>query len=128
MADEHASPTIPLTSEELRVDKRSVVTGRVLVKTLVDSFEEVVKETLKTECVQTTRVEIGKEIETVPSVRTEGDTTIIPVVEEVLIVEKRLFLKEEIHIRRVLSNDEVEVPVKLRRQRAVVERTEVADE
>jgi stress response protein YsnF len=128
MADEHASPTIPLTSEELRVDKRSVVTGRVLVKTLVDSFEEVVKETLKTECVQTTRVEIGKEIETVPSVRTEGDTTIIPVVEEVLIVEKRLFLKEEIHIRRVLSNDEVEVPVKLRKQRAVVERKEVADE
>jgi stress response protein YsnF len=127
MADEHASPTIPLTSEELRVDKRSVVTGRVRVKTLVDSFEEVVKETLKTECVQTTRVEIGKEIETVPSVRTEGDTTIIPVVEEVLIVEKRLFLKEEIHIRRVLSNDEVEVPVKLRKQRAVVERKEAAD-
>jgi stress response protein YsnF len=127
MADEHASPTIPLTSEELRVDKRSVVTGRVRVKTLVDSFEEVVKETLKTECVQTTRVEIGKEIETVPSVRTEGDTTIIPVVEEVLIVEKRLFLKEEIHIRRVLSNDELEVPVKLRKQRAVVERKEAAD-
>jgi stress response protein YsnF len=128
MARKHTSQTIPLTSEELRVDKRPVVTGRVRVKTLVDSFEEVVKETLKTECVQTTRVEIGKEIETVPSVRTEGDTTIIPVVEEVLIVEKRLFLKEEIHIRRVLSNDEIEVPVKLRKQRAVVERKEVADE
>jgi stress response protein YsnF len=124
MADEHASKTIPLTSEELRVDKRSVVAGRVRVKTVVDSFEEVVKETLKTERVQTTRVEIGKEIETVPLVRTEGDTTIIPVVEEVLVVEKRLVLKEEIHVRRVLSNDEVEVPVRLRKQRAVVERND----
>jgi stress response protein YsnF len=105
MTDENPSSTIPLTSEELRVEKRSVVTGRVRIKTLVDSFEEVVKESLKTERVQATRVEIGKEIETVPSVRTEGDTTIIPVVEEVLIVEKRLFLKEEIHIRRVTSNE-----------------------
>ena len=128
MADERASRTIPLTSEELRVDKQSVVTGRVRVKTLVESFEEVVKESLKTECVQTTRVEIGKEIETVPFVRTEGDTTIIPVVEEVLVVEKRLFLKEEIHVRRVLSNDEVEVPVRLRKQRAVMERNDPVDE
>ena len=128
MTRKHTSQTIPLTSEELRVDKRSVVTGRVRVKTLVDSFKEVVKETLKTERVQTTRVEIGKEIEFLPSVRTEGDTTIVPVVEEVLVVEKRLFLKEEIHIRRVLSNDEVEVPVKLRKQRAVVERDGPGDE
>jgi len=128
MTRKHTSQTIPLTSEELRVDKRSVVTGRVRVKTLVDSFKEVVKETLKTERVQTTRVEIGKEIEFLPSVRTEGDTTIVPVVEEVLVVEKRLFLKEEIHIRRVLSNDEVEVPVKLRKQRAVVERDDPGDE
>jgi stress response protein YsnF len=55
-------------------------------------------------------------------VRTEGETTIIPVVEEVLVVEKRLVLKEEIHIRRLISKDDVEVPVTVRRQRAVVER------
>jgi stress response protein YsnF len=88
----------------------------------VDTFAEVVQETLKTERVETTRVEIGKEIDTIPSVRTNGDTTVIPVVEEVLFVEKRLILKEEIHVRRVISEDQVEVPVTLRKQRAVVER------
>ena len=73
-------------AEELRVEKRSFVTGKVRVKTVVDSFEQIVKESLKTERLETTRVEIGKEIDSIPSVRTEGDTTVIPVVEEVLIV------------------------------------------
>jgi stress response protein YsnF len=127
MDNDKASPNIPLTAEELRVEKRSVVTGRVRVKTVVDSFEQIVKESLKTERLETTRVEIGKEIEAVPLVRTEGDTTIIPVVEEVLIVEKRLFLKEEIHVRRVISNEPVEAPVTLRKQRAVVERDDIGE-
>jgi stress response protein YsnF len=127
MDRDNASPKIPLTAEELRVEKRSVVTGRVRVKTVVDSFEQIVKESLKTERLETTRVEIGKEIDSIPSVRTEGDTTVIPVVEEVLIVEKRLFLKEEIHVRRVVSNDQVEAPVTLRKQRAVVERDDIGE-
>ena len=122
MNDQTASSTIPLISEELRVEKRTVPTGKVRVKTVVDAFAEVLQETLKTERVETTREEIGKEIDTIPSVRTNGDTTIIPVVEEVLVVEKRLILKEEIHVRRVISDDQVEVPVTLRKQRAVVER------
>jgi stress response protein YsnF len=127
MDNDNASPKIPLAAEELRVEKRSVVTGKVRVKTVVDSFEQIVKESLKTERLETTCVEIGKEIDSIPSVRTEGDTTVIPVVEEVLIVEKRLFLKEEIHVRRVISNDPVEVPVTLRKQRAVVERDDIGE-
>jgi stress response protein YsnF len=127
MDNDNASPKIPLTEEELRLEKRSVVTGRVRVKTVVDNFEQIVKESLKTERLETTRVEIGKEIDTVPSVRTEGDTTVIPVVEEVLIVEKRLFLKEEVHVRRVISTDQVEAPVTLRKQRAVVERDDIGE-
>jgi uncharacterized protein (TIGR02271 family) len=127
MDRDNASPKIPLTAEELRVEKRSVVTGRVRVKTVVDSFEQIVKESLKTERLETTRVEIGNEIDSIPSVRTEGNTTVIPVVEEVLIVEKRLFLTEEIHIRRVISNDPVEASVTLRKQRAVVERDDIGE-
>jgi stress response protein YsnF len=44
------------------------------------------------------------------------------VLEEVLVVEKRLVLKEELHIRRRVETETVEVPVTLRKQRAVVER------
>ena len=127
MDNDDASPKIPLTAEELRVEKRSVVTGRVRVKTVVDSFEQIVKESLKTERLETTRVEIGKEIEAFPMVRTEGDITVILVVEEVLVVEKSLFLKEEIHVRRVVSNEQVEAPVTVRKQRAVIERDDIGE-
>ena len=65
---------------------------------------------------------VGCIVETAPDVRTEGDLTIVPVVEEVLVVEKRLVLKEELHIRRTSQTEVVEVPVTLRKQRAVVER------
>jgi stress response protein YsnF len=54
--------------------------------------------------------------------RIEGDTTIIPVVEEILVVEKRLVLVEEIRIRQVATTDEVSIPVTLRKQTATVER------
>ena len=48
--------------------------------------------------------------------------TIIPILEEILVVEKRLVLKEEVHVRQSRADETVEVPVTLRLQRAVVER------
>ena len=48
--------------------------------------------------------------------------TIVPVLEEVLVVETQLVLKEELHIRRQRTTEAVEVPVQLRKQRAMVER------
>ena len=74
------------------------------------------------ESVEVTRVPVNREIDTAPSIRTEGDVTIIPVVEEVIVVEKRLVLKEEIHLRRTVTREDVAVPVKLRKQRAIIER------
>jgi stress response protein YsnF len=59
----------------------------------------------------------------IPAVRQEGDVTIYPVLEEVLVVEKRLVLKEEVHVRRVVTQTEVSQPVMLRRQYADIERT-----
>jgi len=53
---------------------------------------------------------------------TEFGVLIIPVLEEVLVVEKRLVLKEELHVRRLVSEENVEIPVTVRKQRAVVER------
>lgn len=44
-----------------------------------------------------------------PEIRTEGDVTIVPVLEEVLVVEKRLVLKEELHIRRRVAAETVEI-------------------
>ena len=92
------------------------------VKTVVDSFEKLARATLEGEQVEVTRVPINTEVATVPTQRTEGDVLIIPIFEEVLFVEKRLVLKEELHIRRRATREDVEVPITLRKQRAIVER------
>ena len=71
-----------------------------------------------------TRVPIGREIAEAPAIRIEDDLTIVPVIEERLVVEKRLFLVEELHLRRTVTIDPVEVPTTLRRTRVDVERFE----
>jgi uncharacterized protein (TIGR02271 family) len=114
--------SIPIAEEELRVEKRQTVTGRVRVRTEVDTVEELARASLDTETVEVQRVPIDRMVDTAPTVRTEGDVTIVPVVEEVVVVEKRLVLKEELHIRRRRTTKDVEIPVTLRKQRAVVER------
>ena len=113
---------IPLVEETATIGKRDVLTGRVRVQTVTDTVEELARADVQRETVEVTRVSIDRMIETAPEIRTEGDVTIVPVVEEVLVVEKRLLLKEELHIRRRIETETVEVPVALRKQRAIVER------
>jgi stress response protein YsnF len=113
---------VPLVEETATVHKRETVTGRVRVQTHTDTVEELVRAEIRREGVEVTRVPIGRIVETAPEVRTDGDLVIVPVVEEVLVVEKRLILKEELHIRRTSETEPVEVPVTLRKQRATVER------
>jgi stress response protein YsnF len=117
-----AEEVIPVVEESAIIGKRQVVTGRVRVRTVTDTFEELAHATVQREDVEVTHVPIDKVVETAPDIRTEGDVTIVPVLEEVLVVEKRLVLKEELHIRRRVETEAIEVPVTLRKQRAVVER------
>jgi len=113
---------IPLIEETATVDTRQVITGRVRVQTITDTIEELAHAEVLQETVEVTRVPINKVVETAPEIRTDGDVTIVPVLEEVLVVEKRLLLKEEVHIRRRIATEAVEVQVTLRKQRAIVER------
>jgi stress response protein YsnF len=113
---------IALAEEEVRLDKRIVTTGKVRVRTIVDVETELAKATLDGETVEVTRVPIDRIVEQPPGIRVEDNVTIIPVLEEVLIVEKRLVLKEEVHIRKPATTEDVEIPVELRKQHAVIER------
>ena len=122
MEEKERSAVLPVLEEELRVDKRLVETGRVRVRTLTKQREELVAQELATENVEVELVPIGREVDFIPKLRQEGDVTIVPIVEEVLVVEKRLVLKEEVHIRRTTSVEHVEIPVVLRTQDVLVER------
>ncbi len=114
--------TLPLVEEELVVGKRQVTSGRVRISTRVETVEEMARTALDSERVEVERVAINREVDAPPPVRTEGDVMIVPVLEEIMVVEKRLVLKEELHIRRQTHTEDVEVPVEVRKQRVEVER------
>jgi uncharacterized protein (TIGR02271 family) len=116
------SAILQVLAEELSVSKETVETGRVRVATRTREREALVDEDLACERVEIERVPVGVRIDAVPEQRQEGDTTIIPVVEEVLFVERRLVLKEEVRIRRVRTTDHHKETVMLRYQEAVVTR------
>ncbi len=122
MNEKTPADVIPLVEETADITKERVITGRVTVKTVTETFEDTVDAELSREAVTVTRVAIGREVTIVPQVRTEGNVTIIPVLEEILVVEKRLVLKEEIQITRTAATDSFASNVTLRRQRAVIER------
>jgi stress response protein YsnF len=115
---------IRLLAEQISVERRRVETGRIIATVATHHHEHVIKEVLVSERVEVERVPIGRIVEAVPSVREEGDTTIIPVVEEVLVIERRLVLKEEVHLRRVRVRETHAASVVTRTQDVVVTRSE----
>lgn len=123
-----AQQTIPLAAETITVDKRLVTRGRVVVHKRVVTHDAVVDEPLEQEQVEVTRVPVNKLVEAAEPPRTEGDTTVIPLYEEVLVVEKRLVLTEELHVSKRRSEYRKPQEVALRREEAVVERQDAAVE
>jgi stress response protein YsnF len=113
---------IPLVEEELAVEKRAVETARVTVATRVTERREWVEETLRREEVSVERVPVGRVVDAPPPVREEDGVLIVPVVEEELVIEKRLVLKEELRIRKDVRREQVREPVTLRAEEAVVTR------
>ncbi len=126
MTTKDTEAAIPLIDEELTVDKRTVVTSRVRVRTVVEEDTGYARAELFQDNVDVTRVPIDRIVDAVPPVREEGDTVIVPVIEEVLVTEKRLLLREEIHLTRRRSVEAVEQAIPLRSTHAVVERTDVS--
>lgn len=114
---------IPLVEETVALEKHAVETGRVQVRTFVDEEQVRITDALTREVVDVERVAIGQEVASAPAVREEGEFLIVPVVEERLVIEKRLFLVEELRLRRTT----VVVPVEADASRRVM-RAEIARE
>ena len=114
---------IPLAAEAAVVSKEAIETGRVKVTTHVEERQELVRAALQHDDVIVERVEINSVVQVAPEVRMDGDVLIYPVVEEILVVEKRLVLKEELRISRRTHVEHVEREVTLRSEHADVQRT-----
>lgn len=131
MAEEQEVAAIPLVEERVTVTKREVETGLLRIQVSVEERQDSVPVELSHDEVEVERVPVNKAVSQLPSVRLEGSTAIIPVVEEVVVVEKRLILVEEIHVRRKSVAETRQIPVVLRSEQVRIDRSgdlEGADE
>lgn len=113
---------IPVIEESAVVTKRVVDRGGVRITKLVHEREETIDEPLWQERVTVERVQVNQPVDHAPTVQRDGDTLIIPILEEVVVVEKRLVLKEELRVTMQRVRRRQPQSVTLRREEAVVER------
>jgi len=102
---------IPLIHENLQVEKQWVEAGEVVIRKRVEARTETVPVELGFEEVQVERVPVNRVLadgETLAP-RQEGDTLVIPVVEEELVVLKRRVLREEVRVskQRMMRQEQV---------------------
>jgi uncharacterized protein (TIGR02271 family) len=119
---------LTLLAEELSVGKEAVETGRVRVSKQTHMREVAIDEDLLRQSADIETIPIGRQIFEMPSVRHEGETIIVPIVEEILHTERRLILKEEVRITRRKTTEQFHDRVTLRYQEAVVTRVQSASE
>jgi uncharacterized protein (TIGR02271 family) len=113
---------LPVVAEEVTLQKRRVETGRVRVSTTIEAEQVNIDELLHSEEVEVQRIPVNRPLAEPLDVRFEGDTIIVPVMEEVLQVSKQLILLEEVHITKRRRHVQDNREVTLRRQKVQVDR------
>lgn len=113
---------VPILAEELKIARQKVVTGGVRVHKTVQERTETVDQPIFQENIEVQRVPINQFVEEPPQVRYEGDVMVIPLLEETLVVEKRLVLREEIRIVKRSKTVNQPQQVVVRREEATLER------
>jgi stress response protein YsnF len=113
---------VPLVSETVHVDTEAHQVGAVRVRVEVDHLRQRVDVDRVTEEYQPTVRQVGTLAGERRDPYLDGDDVVIPVYEERMVVERRLFLKEEVRLRRVRHVDHQQSEVPLRRDRPVFER------
>jgi stress response protein YsnF len=116
---------LPVIHEQVRVGVHQVDTGRgVRIHKTVSEQTHQIDETLLRDAVNVKRVPIDKivSLSEAPVARQDGDTWIVPILEEVLVVEKRLRIKEEVHITRTAHAQPYSDTVVLRSEHVAIER------
>ena len=113
--------TIPLLAEAVSIERRRILTGGVRVHKTVSARTETVDEPTMREDVDIERVAVNQFVDAAPPVRYENDVMIVPLLEEVLVVEKRLVLREEIRISKRREDVRSPQEIVLRSENATLE-------
>jgi uncharacterized protein (TIGR02271 family) len=113
---------LPLVEEVPRILRRRRVTGTVRVAVTTQEAPEEVHTIRRRRLVEVERVAMDQEVEAPPPVRQEGDLVIVPVLEERLVVVRRLVVTEEVRFRIVVEEEPVTLSLALARQDVSVTR------
>ena len=115
---------IPVVEEQVRAGVRAVETGRVRLRTTVTEKLEQVEALLRHDEIDVVHVPVDRVVmpEQAPVSRYEGDTLVVPILEEVLVVEKRIRIKEEVRITRTERQQRHVETVPLKSEQVFVER------
>ncbi|HVG41166.1 MAG TPA: YsnF/AvaK domain-containing protein [Chitinophagaceae bacterium] len=98
------SQILPVIEEQIQIDKKLIETGKVHIAKKVSSHETSITIPLRQEEFDIERKPINQVVTTPPPpIRYEGDTMIIPVMREVMVIEKRYELLEEIRVTKRTS-------------------------
>lgn len=89
---------------------------RVEVRKTVHSEPAEVSVMAFTEHATVRRHRVDREVESVPEPYWDDNTYVIPVVEEELVVTRRLVVREEVHITRTGESEQVTIPGTVRRE------------
>lgn len=119
---------IPVIEETASIELVEAPRAQVVINKTVEEREELVSVPLREEEISVERKTFETYVETAPPTRQQGNTTIYSVVKEVLVVEKRLMLVEEIHVTKRDSIEIHEERVMLRQERVSIARQLLDDE
>ena len=126
MPEHQDERTIPLFEEQVHVTQATVVSDQFRVTTSGGERPVLIEDVVERGALHVDRVAVDRAVATAPEPRHEGNTLIVSIVEERLVVEKRLFVIEELRITHSSTTHDVAIPETVRTMRATVERIEPA--
>ncbi|MEA2575769.1 MAG: hypothetical protein QOH93_3067 [Chloroflexia bacterium] len=116
---------VPLVDEHLEVRKQWVQSGEVVVRKTVQTSQQTIPVELLYEEVQVDRVPVNRPLADGEQTQPwwDGEVMVVPVIEEEIVVSKRLVLREEVRISKRKSVRHETVSDSIRNQQVYIDTT-----
>lgn len=116
---------VPLVDEYLEVQKQWVQSGEVVVRRSVQTSQQTIPVELLHEEVQVDRVPVNRPVAEGEQTQPwwDGEVMVVPVIEEEIVVSKRLVVREEVRISKRKVSRQEEVSDTIRSQQVHIDTT-----
>lgn len=117
-----AARGVAVVEEELHVGTEEVTTETLRVRTVVCEDEHVIDEPVRNKRVEIARVPVDRICDQPIPDQQEGDTTVLSLCREIITIQKKYQVYEEVHIRTFYEEDRHREVVRTRRTEAIIDR------